>query len=155
MAARTLKLKSKEQTSLQQETDILRSGTESVNKISLLLYKIMSKENNKMHDKYEDNTYSIQKFLNKDGMVLFLLEVIFNKLQPIDKRIIMTQLIRDNIDIEQTKETINAFMPVEFFTNMHKAKGYESLRSEHAMIHQFLKDLDSTAYENIFLKWDD
>jgi len=138
MAARTLKLKSKDQTSLQQETGTSITGginTESVNKISLLLHKIMSKENNKMHDKYEDNTYSIQKFLNKDGMVLFLLEVIFNKLQPIDKRVIMTQLIRDNIDIEQTKETINAFMPVEFFTNMHKAKGYESLRSEQAMIH--------------------
>lgn len=46
-------------------------------------------------------------------------------------------------------------MPVEFFTNMPKAKGYESLRGEIEMIHQFLKDLDSTAYENIFLKWDD
>lgn len=46
-------------------------------------------------------------------------------------------------------------MPVEFFTNMHKAKGYTTLKSEDEMIKQFIKDLDSTAYENIFLKWDD
>jgi len=46
-------------------------------------------------------------------------------------------------------------MPVEFFTNMHKAKGYTTLKSEEEMIRQFIRDLDSTAYENIFLKWDD
>ena len=96
-----------------------------------------------------------RKCLNQDGLLLFCLNAIFNRNQPLDVRVSLAKLIRAIAKEDfETQQTIGAFMPIEFLTMIEHAQGYESLHSPDEITKKLIEDLDSDVYENVFLMWD-
>lgn len=90
----------------------------------------------------------IEKFLVKDGIVMFFLHVMFEKRLPYQVRKDITKLLRSTID--NVKPVVGAFMPIQFVTQMAPSKQEQS---EDEMIEIFLRNLDAQEYANQFLMW--
>ena len=58
-----------------------------------------------------------EKFLAKDGMALFILNVIFSKRQEKETRQLLAYILIEMLKYSPiTRDIVGAYMPVEFFT---------------------------------------
>lgn len=85
-----------------------------------------------------------ESFLIKDGLVMFLLHVIFDKSFNGQMRYDVGKLIK--IKIDEVGSVVRAFMPIHFFKMGEYAK--QKIMSDEEMIELLIQSLDDYQYDN-------
>jgi hypothetical protein len=92
----------------------------------------------------------IEKFLVRDGLVMFFLHSIFDKNTHIKVKFEVARLLK--MKIEFVEDEVGAYLPIKFFTHMCCDQP-DPVEVRNEMIDSFLKNLNKDYYANQFLVW--
>ena len=86
-------------------------------------------------EKFKSFLDEFKKCMNRDGLIIFFLNVIFKKNQPLRARISVAKLVKSIIKYDsEASSHVEAYMPIEFLTMMEHAQGFEDTESLDAQV---------------------